>query len=298
MPVIVAALVLSLLTRPAAAHEAEPHVSMLVWSFDPWVVAPIAIAGLLYAFGSFRLWLRARNSQGITGRSALIWWAGWLVLAVALVSPVHFLGEHLFALHMIEHELVMAVSAPLLVLSRPVAGLVWGLPRKIRRLIRRGMKEKHVEIAWDWLTRPSVATLMHGAAIWAWHAPLLFDATLGDMVLHRLQHLSFFVTALLFWWSMLWRSDRGVAAFHLFLTMLHTSALGALIALAPRVVYPVQTQTAPEWGLTQLEDQQLAGMLMWMPGGILYGGAGLALLALWIARSSRGGSHASRLHSP
>ncbi|MCA1439503.1 cytochrome c oxidase assembly protein [Ensifer sp. IC4062] len=298
MPIVVAALLLSLLTGPAAAHEAEPHASIFVWNVDPWVVMPVGIAGLLYAFGSLRLWLHSRNSRGVTERSVLIWWAGWLMLAAALVSPLHFLGEHLFALHMIEHELVMAVSAPLLVLSRPVGVLLWGLPRKIRRLIRRGMKEKFVQVAWDWLIRATVATVLHGAAIWAWHAPLLFDATLTDMIVHRLQHLSFFLTALLFWWSMVWRSDRGVAAWHLFLTMLHTSTLGALIALAPRVIYPVQTQTAPDWGLTQLEDQQLAGMLMWVPGGIIYGGAALALLALWIARSSRGGFHASRFHSP
>ncbi|MDK1490785.1 cytochrome c oxidase assembly protein [Sinorhizobium sp. 7-81] len=295
MPTIVAALVLFLAAGAAAAHETQPHASTFVWSFDRWVVTPIVVAGLLYAFGSFRLWRRRSGSgRGFTASSGLVWWAGWLVLVAALVSPLHFIGEHLFALHMIEHELVMAVSAPLFVLARPVGVLFWGLPRTIRRLIRRAMKEEVVQAAWDWLTRGAVATLLHGAAIWAWHAPVLFDATLEDVTLHRLQHLSFFMTALLFWWSMLWRSDRGVAAWHLFLTMLHTSALGALIALAPRVVYPVQTQTAPEWGLTQLEDQQLAGMLMWMPGGIVYGGAALVLLALWISNSSRGGLRASR----
>ncbi|MCA1408745.1 cytochrome c oxidase assembly protein [Ensifer sp. IC3342] len=298
MPKVIAVLVLSLVAGPTAAHEARRHASVLVWSFDPWVVMLIVIAGLFYAIGSFRLWLRSRNSHRVTVRSGLLWWAGWLALAAALVSPLHFLGEHLFALHMIEHELVVAVSAPLLVLSRPVGVLLWGLPRKIRRLIRRGMKEKFVQVAWDWLTPATVATLLHGAAIWAWHAPLLYDATLTDMMIHRLQHLSFFMTALLFWWSMVWRSDRGAAAWHLFLTMLHTSALGALIALAPRVIYPVQTQTAPDWGLTQLDDQQLAGMLMWVPGGIIYGSAALALLALWIAKSSRGEFHAGRFHSP
>ncbi|MCZ4091333.1 cytochrome c oxidase assembly protein [Sinorhizobium psoraleae] len=293
MPTIVAALVL-FLAGPAAAHETQPHASAFVWSFDRWVVTPIVVAGLLYAFGSFRLWRRSGSGRGITARGNLIWWTAWLVLVAALVSPLHFIGEHLFALHMIEHELVMAVSAPLFVLARPVGVLFWGLPRTIRRLTRRAMKEKVVLAAWDWLTRASVATLLHGTAIWAWHAPVLFDATLADVTLHRLQHLSFFMTAFLFWWSMLWRSDRGLAAWHVFLTMLHTSALGALIALAPRVVYPVQTQTAPEWGLTQLEDQQLAGMLMWMPGGIIYGGAALVLLALWISKSSRGGLDASR----
>jgi putative membrane protein len=104
--------------------------------------------------------------------------------------------------------------------------------------------------------------------------------------MHRLQHLSFFVTALLFWWSVLRRSDLGVGAWHLFITMLHTSVLGALMALAPRVLYGAQTLHSAEWGLSPLQDQQLAGVVMWVPAGTVYAGAALALTAIWISRSS------------
>jgi cytochrome c oxidase assembly factor CtaG len=115
----------------------------------------------------------------------------------------------------------------------------------------------------------------------------LFDAAVTNVVVHRLQHLSFFVTALLFWWSVMRRSDYGVGAFHLFVTMLHTSALGALMALSPRVLYGEQTLHSAEWGLTRLEDQQLAGVVMWVPAGTVYAGAALALTALWISRASK-----------
>jgi putative membrane protein len=98
--------------------------------------------------------------------------------------------------------------------------------------------------------------------------------------------LSFLLTALLFWWSVLRSSESGVAAWHLFITMLHTSVLGALMALAPRVLYTAQTATALDWGLTPLEDQQLAGLIMWVPAGTIYAGAALALTAIWVRHSS------------
>lgn len=281
----------------AAAHGAQPHIGVFPWTFDPWIVVPIVVAGALFAIGSIRLLPRLSNHRFLV-HSGIAYWTGWLVLVAALISPLHFLGEHLFTFHMIEHELVMAVSAPLLVVARSIAVLLWGLPRSIRQLVHRAMKTAFVVRAWEIGSAATSATVLHGVAIWAWHAPILFDATVTDIPLHRLQHLSFFLTAVVFWWAMIWRSDRGVAAWHLFLTMLHTSLLGALIALSPEVVYVSQTRSAPDWHLTPLEDQQLAGLVMWVPGGIIYAGAALLMLALWIARSSRGGLHASRYPAP
>ncbi|TIT04189.1 cytochrome c oxidase assembly protein [Mesorhizobium sp.] len=282
---------------PMAAHDGDAHGSALVWTFDPWIVVPIAVAGGLYAAGSFRLSQRSNNRR-FPIRSAGAFWVGWIMLAAALISPLHYLGEHLFTFHMVEHELVMAVSAPLFVLARPIGVLLWGQPRSIRRLVRNAVKTALVGKAWDALSTGPGATLLHGFAIWIWHVPALFDAAVSDITLHRLQHLSFFVTAVLFWWAMVWRSDRGFASCHLFLTMLHTSVLGALIALAPRAIYMVQTRAADDWGLTPLEDQQLAGILMWMPGGIIYAGAALTMLALWIVNSGKGDLDASRFPSP
>jgi putative membrane protein len=150
--------------------------------------------------------------------------------------------------------------------------------------------------AWAFLSNGRNGTLLHGVAIWVWHAPPMFDAAVTDVALHRLQHLSFFLTAVLFWWSVCWRSEAGAAAWHVVITMLHTSILGALMTLAPRVLYSTQTSAATAFGLTPLEDQQLAGLIMWVPAGTIYAGAALALLALWIRRSSTkpGFDHAAR----
>ena len=150
------------------------------------------------------------------------------------------------------------------------------------------LRWRRVDAAWGFITRPGVATVLHGAAIWLWHTPRWFDAAVADPGLHRLQHLSFLLSALVFWWAMLRRSAAGVAVWHLFVTMVHTSILGAWIALAPRVLFHLQTAAAPAFGLTPLEDQQLAGVIMWVPAETVYAGAALALAALWI-RGTRGG---------
>lgn len=268
------------------AHGTESHGSAAAWTYDPWVVVPLLAAGLLYAHGSARLSHRTAVGRKVRGWHSAAYVAGWLSLSLALVSPLHWLGEHLFTFHMIEHEIVMAISAPLLVMSRPVGTVLWSMPRGIRIAVGRFLRRPAVTAFWQRLSSGGNATLLHGVAIWAWHAPLLFDAAVVNVAVHRLQHLSFLLTALLFWWSVLRSSESGVAAWHLFLTMLHTSILGALMALAPRVLYTAQTATALDWGLTPLEDQQLAGLIMWVPAGTVYAGAALALTAIWIRHSS------------
>jgi len=267
---------------PAAAHGTEAHSTGATWTFDPWVVAPLAIMAIAYGVGSVRIFRRVARGNDTFALRLGFFISGWATLAAALTSPLHWLGEHLFTFHMIEHEVVMAVSAPLLALSRPVSALIWALPRRGRHIVGAAMNSAVIRWAWGWSTGGLNAMLLHGVAIWAWHLPWLFDASVTDISLHRLQHLSFLVTALLFWWSILWRCSRGVAAWHLFVTMIHTGILGALMALSPRVLYVLQTTDAQAWGLTPLEDQQLAGMLMWVPAGTVYAGAALTVLAIWI----------------
>jgi putative membrane protein len=285
MRTIAAGLLAACWTRSALGHGAVAQGDRIAWTFDPWVVLPLLTLGLLYLFGACTLWQRAARHP-IRMRWGLAFLCGWISLAAALISPLHWLGERMFAFHMIEHEIVMAVSAPLIVIARPIGTLLWALPRHARHVAGRALRLAAVRSGWDWLSAGRNATLLHGIAIWVWHAPPLFDAAVADIAVHRLQHLSFLVTAILFWWSVLQRSDAGTAAWHVFVTMLHTSVLGALMALAPRVLYQAQTATDAAWGLTPLEDQELAGLIMWVPAGTIYAGAALALLAVWIGRAS------------
>lgn len=285
MRTLTALLALLLGAAPALAHSGEAHGDAPAWTFDPWVVAPLLLAGALYACGAMRLRRKSGPFHGVRLRQAALYALGWLTLATALLSPLHWLGEHMFTFHMIEHEIIMAVSAPLLALARPVGVALWGLPKGGRLLFARLARSRPAQGCWHRLTLPRNATILHGIALWLWHVPAVLDATLTDLALHRLQHLSFLVSALLFWWALIRRAEAGTAAAHLFVTMLQMSALGALIALSPRLLYPVQTAQALRWGLTPLEDQQLAGLVMWVPAGTIYAGAALGFAALWIRSS-------------
>ena len=244
---------------------------------------------VLYALGVTRLWRRSRRGRRLRLRQALLFGAGWASLVIALVSPLHALGERLFTAHMIEHELLMAVAAPLLAASFPAAALMWALPVPCRQAFGRAGHTAMLRTLWAALTRPTVATVLQGVAIWIWHVPALFQAALEQGVLHYAQHASFLGTGLLFWWVLLPRPGRepafGSAVMHLFFTSLHTGLLGVLLLVSPRLWYPQNAASAGLWNLTPLEDQQLAGLVMWVPAGLVYAGAALLLAGLWIRSS-------------
>jgi putative membrane protein len=256
------------------------------WTLALPITLPLAAIALVYAIGARRLWRRSGRGRALRSRHALLFAAGWAVLAAALVSPIHALGQRVFTAHMIEHELLMAVAAPLLVASFPAAAMMWALPMPLRRAFARAGHASMVRAVWAVISRPLAATLLHGVAIWVWHVPALFQAALEQGFLHYAQHASFFGTGLLFWWALLPRPGReqsyGGAVMHLFFTSLHTGLLGVLLLVSPRLWYPANASGAALWGLGPLEDQQLAGLVMWVPAGLVYGGAALLLAGLWI----------------
>jgi cytochrome c oxidase assembly factor CtaG/cytochrome c2 len=202
---------------------------------------------------------------------------------------MHALGAELFSAHMVQHEALMLVAAPLLVLGRPLPLFLRALPLPWRRQL--GAVGKGLQGSWRLLTHPLLAWAMHAAALWSWHLPRLFQMTLTSELAHAWQHLSFFGTALCFWWALLSRHQGlqgyGVAVLAVFTTALHSSLLGALLTLAPRPWYPAYAHTTAAWGLTPLEDQQLGGLVMWIPAGVVYLLAALALAAAWLRASER-----------
>jgi cytochrome c oxidase assembly factor CtaG len=139
------------------------------------------------------------------------------------------------------------------------------------------------------LTAPAVASAVHAAALAVWHLPAPYEATHTSESLHALQHLSFLGTALVFWWALLRppRGREGEAVVYLFATTLLTGALGALLAFAPELWYPHYAATTGTWGIAPLDDQQLGGVIMWVPGGGSYLLAALALFGTWLRDSER-----------
>jgi cytochrome c oxidase assembly factor CtaG len=273
-------------TTPLLAHDGEaplPRDIWKAWSFDPGVVVPLVLVAVLYACG-------ASAKHGVSNRQQLYFWSGWFVLSMALLSPLHPLGESLFFAHMIQHELLMVVAAPLLVLSRPVVALLWGLPPGCRRVFGQWSKRAAFQASWRFATHPMTAWWIHATALWVWHTPRLFEATLRNDWVHSAQHLSFLGSALLFWWSLFYAHGKalyGASVLYVFTTAVHTSILGALLTFASTVWYPAYLTTTSTWGLTAIEDQQTGGLIMWIPAGLAYVVAGLALFAGWLRESER-----------
>jgi cytochrome c oxidase assembly factor CtaG len=284
-----AALALALLLpAPAFAHAGEAQGG---WTPDLWVAAPLAALALFYAIGAHRLWSRSGHGRAALRRQAALFGAGWMILAAALLSPLYEAGRASFTMHMIEHELIMLPAALLLVASRPGGAMLWALPQGLRSAL--GGAARGGRPLWRFLTDPVAATFVQLAAMFAWHAPALFDRALDHRGWHVAQHLSFVASALLFWWAMAHgRSGRfgyGAASLCLFLTSLAGGALGALMALSTSPWYSgyAALGVTPA-GLSPAEDQQLAGLIMWIPGGLFHAAAGLYFLWKWIRSSEAG----------
>ncbi len=261
----------------AAAPGAPPG-----WTWDPAITLPLALSLALFLGGWVRLRRRSRLGAPGLARRAVLFCAGWICLAGAVVSPLHQAGERAFSLHMVEHEVLMLAAAPLLVLAEPLAVMLWAFPYAARRGLAAAGRAPWIAALWRSATQPVAATLVQAAVLWLWHAPVLFDLALADPLWHVVQHLCFLVSALLFWTAMLrpGRAGRGVAVLCLFATSVVSGALGALMAFSESPWYAAYAAMGSNpFGLSPAEDQQVAGLLMWIPGGLVHAGAALALIA-------------------
>jgi putative membrane protein len=294
-----AAAVLATLPVAASAHRAgpvgptplAPHSLWHTWNDDWWLWLLMIAVAALYALGVRRMWAQAGGGRGVGHWRVWSFGAGWAALFVALLSPLDPLGSALFSAHMLQHEVMMLLAAPLLAVGRPLGAFVWGLPQRWRRPAWIAVRAGGLQASVRWLSRPLVAWPVHAAALWIWHVPPLFERAVQSEPVHVAQHLTFFVSALLFWWAILRpglrRDVLGLATLYILTTAMHTSLLGALLTFAPSAWYPVYEATAPAWGLTGLEDQQLGGLIMWVPAGFVYLAIALLLFATWLRSLER-----------
>ncbi len=279
-------LCLILLARSLYAHNGErlePHDLATAWAFDPGVVIPLLLSAWFYYFGL------SRSRHSLPRANIWAFTAGWITLVLALMSPLHPLGESLFSAHMVQHEMLMLVAAPLLVLGHPLVPFLWALPFEWRRAAGRLTKAQPVQAGWSFLTNPLVAWIIGVIVLWGWHMPVLFQLTLRSELAHAAQHICFLGSALLFWWAVFRggseRMSYGMSVLYIFTTAIHSGILGALLALSPRIWYPAYAGSTATWGLTPLEDQQLGGLVMWVPASIVYIAAALWLFVLWMRES-------------
>lgn len=241
--------------------------------------------GLAYVVGWVRL--RRRGYDRLARPKPLVcYWVGLFTIAVALMSPVDTLQALLFFVHMFQHQLLIYLAPPLLLVGMPLPFVLWGLPAGARMavatflrptgLLRRGLA---------WLTRPAVAFVLSTVILWLWHIPAAYNLVLVNGFVHDIQHLTFFGAFLLYWWAVIGSppqtahiTSNGGRGLYLALGALQSGLLGGLITFADRVLYTNYLLVPRLGGLSALSDQQISGALMWFPGPLIFGLAAALLM--------------------
>lgn len=271
----------------ATLPETTPGQVWASWSLSPVVVLPLIVADFLYVRGSRMM----EHAVRPTIVQRLHFAAGIACLIVALVSPLCRMAATLAWAHMVQHILLVAGASLFLALSRPGNVLLAGLPARLRMVAGSWRRaETPASRPYAYLL---VSFVLYGLNIWFWHIPVLYQGALLNVSLHLVMYAMLLVVSLLFWHSVLetYRTPggaSGLAAMLLFFTFLHTAVLGLLLALSPQVWYPLMAARGAAWGLPPLDDQRLAGLIMWIPMGGVYFAAALAVLA----RLIKGSGHA------
>jgi putative membrane protein len=285
---------LALLPRVAAAHTGAPPTPDSVWSswnFDPLLLCALLLSAWAYSVGVRVVWTRAGVGHGFAIWQVGAYAAGLLALSLALISPLDGMSAALFSAHMVQHLLLILVAAPLLVLGRTLLVLMWALPLSWRRALGRFAHRAAPRAGWRLLSAPSAAWLLAAVTLWLWHVPALYQAALRNNGVHAFEHLCLLATALLFWQTIIGagarrRCGRAAATGYLLTMAAQCSVLGVLLAFS-RPWYPAYAATSSSWRVSPGDDQQIAGLIMWIPAGAIYLGAVAGVLASGLLSEER-----------
>ena len=271
------------------AHEGPPvgpHDLWAAWNLDPLILAGLVLAGVAYRRGRRRSQRSPISARWRTASFA----AALAAVALALLSPLDALSAQLASAHMVQHVLLTLVAPPLLVLAAPAHRLLRGVPTPARRRLLRWQRRVGVtpqrmrslrSTTWAWL--------LTVAALWFWHGSVPYQAALDNELVHAVEHGAFLGTGLLFWWSVVSLAREGGAGGYgvlmLFARATQSGLLAALLTFARSPWYEGYLDTTARWGLDPLTDQQLAGVIMWIPAGGIYLAAALAMVVIWLRHS-------------
>ncbi|MDP8969733.1 MAG: cytochrome c oxidase assembly protein [Actinomycetota bacterium] len=273
------------------AHVGQPPAPHDLWS--AWNLNPLLVGGFLLAIWAYqRGQTRGRRRMVDTWRARCF--AGALVaLGVALLSPLDALSSALASAHMVQHVLLVLAATPLLALSAPSSTLLRGSPLVVRQASIRWRRRLRLTASTTRLLQhPGAVWLLHVGTLWFWHAAVPYGAALEHEPVHVLEHTSFVLTGLLFWRVVIGvrragRVSPGFGVLLVFAMAMQSVFLSVLLTFARTPWYVGYTATTTPWHLEPLADQQLAGVIMWIPAGLVYLAAALSLLVAWIRRTER-----------
>ena len=274
MIAVATTLLFSWFSASAHGHVAAGNNVLTDWHWRWDVISVLFIFGAFYLRG----WLRLRRIGGEANLSQVIFYALALsAIGGALLSPLDDLASYLLIAHMAQHELLMMVAPPLILLSNPVPVLMWGLSGSSRsqagNLLTRHSLIRRVRDVLGWMP---VAWSIYVVNLWVWHYPAFYDAALRVPWIHDIEHILFFLSALVFWWPVVWPASRpapaedGKRIFYLFLAATQDTVLSGLIGLSSKILYPHYETALRLWGLTPREDQIGGGLVMWAVGSVTY----------------------------
>lgn len=280
---------------PALAHSIEgPFGHDFAWSFEPWVVISLSVVSLLYGIGIYRLYHEVGSERVLDRWRIAAFALGMLTLFIALCSPIDAVGAELFSVHMVQHLLLMLAAPPLLVWSRPAIAFVWAFSQNWRKRIGRFWTGAGLGGVFAFLMQPLMVWVLFVGSFAFWHLPRAYSWALHNEFIHAIEHFSFFLTALAFWTIVIEPSGRrrlnyGASLLYVTITAIVSGLPGALMILSPRPLYTDHAAGVAAWGLTLIEDQQLAGLIMWIPAGAIYIGAAIWLFVRMLQDSERTG---------
>jgi putative membrane protein len=276
---------------PILAHPGQPPAPHDLWS--AWNLHPGLLGGLLLTAWAYRRGQSSGPRRPIDTWRARCFTAALVALGLALLSPLDALSGALASAHMLQHLLLLLVAAPLLALSAPSSAILRGSPLALRRASgrwRRRLGLTHGNLGL--LRHPAAVWLLSVGVVWFWHAAAPYDATLDNQLLHVLEHASFLITAVLFWQVVVGvrgaaRVSGGLGVLLVFAMAMQSVFLSVLLTFARTPWYSGYAATTAPWGLDPLTDQRLAGVIMWIPAGVIYLVVALALLVTWIRATER-----------
>ena len=262
------------------------------WTADPSALIGITLGTLLYTRGL--LASKGRRRRLHPWWRPTLFYTGMTMVAVALLSPLDALSDESFAFHMVQHLLLILVAPPLILLSAPMVPMLRGVPRTLRKLIVAPFAQ---EPAVRWVLRtatlPLVAWLAYTASFFGWHTPGLYDAALRNEAIHILEHLMFSATAFLFWWNIIDPIPlKGNLPYlgrvpYVFVTSVPNFVLGAFLVFATSPWYEFYQSQTSRFRLSPINDQQLGGLIMWVPGAFVLLFTMIAVLAVMVVKEER-----------
>lgn len=297
------ALGVALWAMPASslAHTSERPVPATIWTtwqFEVLIAVPLLLVTWLYLRGTAELWRRAGTGRGVRRWQVCAFLSGAFSVALATLSPLDAMGGALFSAHMVQHLMLILVAPLLFAASRPALPLLWALPGSWRvNLVRWWNSRRAISRVWHTVNHWVMIWLLFAGAIWIWHVPALYDAALEISFVHDIEHISFALAAFLFWSCVLdagrpGGTGYGIAILMTFTSAMHSGALGALLTFARAPLYGSHEAYTEAWSLSPLEDQQLAGVIMWVPMGMWFAGTALVSFALWLRAAERSARNA------